>query len=245
VSTSKDPASRSLLVTDTGEPFQPVRLYFRLGNKIAVGRALTALGCIREDRPSNSLLWIYEGEAASLTFGVPRERIAPELHPIVLGRFKLPDPKRLVLEVRSIDRAVEAARFFAPVLREQASLGGVRVINRWFDQAEAGVGLDRLDKLLDANVVRVDAKDAERALERAMVAGATEDETQQAFEALATEPAKGDVPLVEDLPLTPQAASELRELSMTLQLRAMRAHEHWMGNASVTLRDVIHRFMGA
>lgn len=245
MSTTPTSPPRSLLVTDTGEPFQPVRLYWTIANKIAVGKALTALGCVREDRPANCLLWIYEAEAASLTFGVPRERLAPELHPIVIGRFRLADPKRLVLEVRSADRAVEAARFFAPVFREQAALDRLRVINRWFDQAEAGVGLERLDKLLDANVVRVDPQDPARAMELSMSGGASEAALQQAFDAHASEGAKGDVPLVEDLPLPANAAPALRDLSMTLQFRAMRAQEHWMGRTSATLRDVIYRFMGA
>ena len=69
----------------------------------------------------------------------------------------------MTLEVRSAERAIEAARFFAPLLGPSVGLERLRVVNRWFDAGEAAVGLDRLDKLLDANVVRTDANDPHRA----------------------------------------------------------------------------------
>ena len=44
---------------------------------------------------------------------------------------------------------------------------------------------------------------------------------------------KKDVPMVEDFPLAPEEETpEFRDLAMTLQLRCVRAIEHWKGNTT-------------
>jgi hypothetical protein len=238
--------TRPLLHTVTGEPFVPVRLYWSVKSKPAITKALASLCCIDEDKKAKCWVWLYDDEATSLTFGIPRARLSPEVHPIVIGRFRLPDAKQLVLEVRSVERAIEAAKFFAPRFGSNAVLSRARIINRWFELSEAGIGLERLDKLLDANVVRIDPRDAEEAFERAMAGTVTEAEKRRAFEAYVLEQRKRDVPLVEDFPLAPEEETpDFRDLTMTLQFRGLRAEEHWKGNTSVTLGDVIYRLAGA
>jgi hypothetical protein len=53
-----------------------------------------------------------------------------------------------------------------------------------------------------------------------------------------------DVPLVEDFPLAPEEETpEFRDLTITLQLRGIRALEHWNGNTHLTLAAIIMRAM--
>lgn len=69
----------------------------------------------------------------------------------------------------------------------------------------------------------------------------TREEKERALAAHAAERRRRDVPLVEDFPLCPEEETpELRDLKMTLQLRSMRAYEHWRGNTHLTLADVIY-----
>jgi hypothetical protein len=125
-------------------------------------------------------------------------------------------------------------------------LSRARIINRWFELNEVDVGVQRLDQLLDANVTRVDPKDEQEALTRALSVARTEGEWKRVFDAFVVEARRRDVPLVEDFPLAPEDESpDFRDLSMTLRLRAMRAHEHWNGNTKVTLGDVIYKLAGA
>lgn len=57
----------------------------------------------------------------------------------------------------------------------------------------------------------------------------------------AAERRKRDVPLVEDFPLWPEEeTADFRDLTMMLQLRTLRAYEHWNGQTHLTLADVIH-----
>jgi hypothetical protein len=48
--------------------------------------------------------------------------------------------------------------------------------------------------------------------------------------------------MVEDFPLAPEEETpEFRNLATTLQLRSIRALEHWRGNTHVTLSAIIVR----
>jgi hypothetical protein len=50
-----------------------------------------------------------------------------------------------------------------------------------------------------------------------------------------------DVPLVEDFPLhAEEETPEFRDLKFTLELRVVRALEHWKGKTQVTLADLIY-----
>lgn len=53
-----------------------------------------------------------------------------------------------------------------------------------------------------------------------------------------------DVPMVEDFPLAPEEETpNFRDLTITLQLRGIRALEHWKGNTHMTLAAVIVRMV--
>ena len=51
-----------------------------------------------------------------------------------------------------------------------------------------------------------------------------------------------DVPMVEDFPLHPEEETEdFQHLATTLDLRFIRAVEHWRGNTHLTLTEIIMR----
>ena len=222
----------------TGEPLQPVRLYYSVPNKVAATRIFVALRCVVEEG-SGAWIWNYEDEAASLTFVRPRHELPEEVHPIIFGRFHFPTKDKMILAVRSGERAIEAAKFFAPMFGEKVVLQRMRVINRYFEASESEAGLDRLDKLLDANVVRIDPQDAEDAIKAAVAGARTQEEKQRAAFACVEKLRKTDIPLVEDLPLHPdEETPDFRDLTMTIRFRSIRAFHHWKGN-KLTLGDVI------
>jgi hypothetical protein len=233
---------KALLTTVTGEPLQPIRVYFSVKNKAKVVTTLRALRCIDDDPRGRRLVWLYQHEAAALIFGARGHGELPaEVHPVVIGELRFPESDRMVLAVRSADRAIEGAKFFKDILGANVTLERARVVNRWFEASEGIAGPEPLDKHLDANVTRVDPKDAEEAFERAMAGTRTREEKERALAAHAAERRRRDVPLVEDFPLCPEEETpELRDLRMTLQLRSMRAYEHWRGNTHLTLADVIY-----
>ncbi len=117
-----------------------------------------------------------------------------------------------------------------------------RLVNRCFAADEGKLG--ELMATLDRDVTVVDPREAETALTRKFAGIRTPPD----FERAAAEhmqrvlESKEDVPLVEDFPLAPEEETpEFRELATTLQLRGVRALEHWQGNTHLTLAAIIVR----
>lgn len=241
---------RVLAATVTGEPLQPVRLYWSVPKRSTVTPVFSALRCVVPE-PGGAWVWLYEDEARVISLMTPYDKLPPVVHPLHIGRFRLQarpgqgtrakKDQRLVMELRSFDRAVEAAKFFAPRFGRGVLLERVRLINRLFEGHEMVGGLHVLDRLLDQNVVVVDPRETEEALERALVSARTLHEKRLAFERFSHELRKKDVPLVEDFPLCPEEETpEFRDLAITLRLRLARAMDHFHGKP-ITLAELIHR----
>ncbi len=240
---SKQQSQRPLLVTMTKEPFQPVRLYYRIPSRPAVLTKLRGLTCTVEDPVERCWQWLYHGETKSLRFAmagyddVPKER-----QPIILGRIRFPKSGGMTLQTNSTERAVQAAKFFAARLGTGVVATRCRVVNRCFAADEGAPG--ELMNNLDRNVTVIDPRDAEAQMEedfkgvRSMA-----DAERAAAKRLERKLTEGkDVPLVEDFPLAPEEETpDFQHLAMTLNLRFVRAFEHWCGNTHLTLTAIIMR----
>jgi hypothetical protein len=105
---------------------------------------------------------------------------------------------------------------------------------------------DDLMKMLDRDVTVIDPRDGEAEHARDFLGV----RTMADFEHAANESldrrikSKKDVPMIEDFPLAPEEETpEFRDLAMTLQLRVVRAVEHWKGNTHLTLTAIIKRMV--
>jgi hypothetical protein len=240
--TPKQSGSRCLLATMTKEPFQPVRLYYSIPGRSFVTEQFRNLRCMVEVPPERCWQWLYHAEAASLQIAAGYNAVPVEKRPIVLGRIRFPEDGRMTLQTNSIDRAVAAARFFAPRLGPEVTAMRVRLVNRCFAADEGQP--DELMKVLDRDVTVIDPRDAEAALSRDFKGVRTmEDAERSAKTSLQRKLAsKKDVPMVEDFPLAPEEESpEFRDLGATLGFRLVRAVEHWRGNTDLTLAAIIVR----
>jgi hypothetical protein len=238
-------ASQShLLMTLTNEPFQPVRLYYSILDRLRISKKLGNLACITEAPEERCWQWLFQAEAASLRFGAGYEDVPKERRPIILARVYFPTDSRMVLQTNSIERAIGAANFFAPYLGAECTAIRCRIVNRLF-AAEEG-RREELMKTLDHNVTVIDPREAEAAFAQDFADARTMAATEQiAAERLERRlQRKEDVPLVEDFPLAPEEETpDFAHLRFTLQLRLLRAMEHWRGNTEVTLPALIVRMV--
>lgn len=236
------PPDGRLLMTLTNEPFQPVRLYYSIPDRASLSRRLSSLECIVEAPEERCWQWLFHAEAASLRFGGGYEDVPRERRPIILGRIRFPSDSSMILQTNSIARAIGAAKFFAPYFGLECTAIRCRLANRLF-AAEEG-RLEELMKTLDQNVTVIDPRGAEAALTREY----KDARTKEDFERIAAGSlerrlaSKEDIPVIEDLPLAPEEETpDFRHLAFTLQLRLIRAMEHWRGNTDLTLAALIER----
>jgi hypothetical protein len=240
--TPKPCENRCLLTTMTKEPFQPVRLYYSIPDRSFVTERLRGLKCMVEVPPERCWQWLFHAEAASLPISAGYDAVPVERRPIVLGRVRFPKNGGMTLQTNSIDRAVAAARFFAPRLGPEVVAMRCRVVNRCFAADEGDP--DRLMKTLDQNVTVIDPREAEAAFERDFKGVRTmQDAERVGAERLEQRlKSKEDVPMVEDFPLAPEEETpEFQHLATALGFRFVRAVEHWKGNTDLTLTAIIVR----
>jgi len=225
----------TLLCTKTGDPFQPLRLYYDLRDVAAIARVLDGLRCIEHDREAGHWTWRYVHEAASLVFPQAR-RPLPGGETIVLGRFTL-DDGRLVFSTRSLQRGVHALRFCGPRFVE-AVVVRFRVVNRWFDACEGAGGFERLDAMLDEGVTFNDSPEEREKTSRQLGPAAEGPTVEQILAA--------DVPPIEDSPANPEDETpDFENLKFQLELRLMRAEARWKGDAEATIGSIMLRLAAA
>lgn len=238
------PLGRHLLVTFTNEPFQPVRLYYSIPDSEQVIGKLRKLKCMIEVPPEGCWQWLFHAESAKVQLAGTYDDVPKEKRPIVLGRIRFPASGSMTLQTNSIQRAIAGVRFFGPRLGADVVALRCRLVNRCF-AAEEGT-LDELMKQLDRDVTVIDPRAAEAAMKRdAADLRRYTDPEQMASQFMARRLAsKEDVPLVEDFPLAPEEETpEFTHLANMLQLRSMRAIEHWRGNTHLTLASIIMRLV--
>jgi hypothetical protein len=230
-------------MTLTNEPFQPVRLYYSIPDRASVSARLRTLQCLVEAAEEQCWQWLFHAEAASLRFGGGYEDVPRERRPIILGRIRFSTNSSMVLQTNSIARAIGAAKFFAPHLGSECAAIRCRLVNGLFAAEE-----DRLEelllKILDQSVTVIDPREAEATFGREFKDVRTKEDVERvAAESLERRlKSKEDVPLVEDFPLAlEEETSDFRHLTFTLQLRLIRAMEHWRGNTDLTLTALIMR----
>ena len=216
---------KPLLLTTTGDPYQPVRIFYTIPDRTAAIRRLEALECIDKHPTEQVWGWSYCDEAADLAIGpISPGAMDPAAAPILIGKFRFPTRDTMTLDVRSFERAIAAVPFFAPVLGPDITPCRVRVLNRWVERDEARKGLAALDRMLDRNVTVIDEAEARKRLEEPPPGGGT----------------TRDVPRVEDFPLHPEEETpDFLHFSTALRFRLVRAYQHWRGNDHLTLADII------
>lgn len=117
----------------TGEPYQPTRLFYWVGQKNAVIGRFRRLRCIDEERTHNRWVWFLTEEAKKIKFTKSYQDIPKEHRPLVLGYFTFKGNQQLRLDVDSFDRAIEAIKFFdEKINRRLAKVSKIQVVNQLF-----------------------------------------------------------------------------------------------------------------
>lgn len=132
--------NKTLITTHTGEPSQPVRIYYQVVKPKTVLGVLKKLRCVYFEQALKRWRWTYEHEALKLRFEISYSKIPKEVKPIVMGDFFFRGDKELLLEVRSFDRAIQAIEFLEKRINPRAAKAHkLRVVNRFFAASEHNV----------------------------------------------------------------------------------------------------------
>ncbi len=228
---------KPLLATTTGEYFQPVRLHYQVFDHEGLLRTFRKLRCVDRDRTQPRWVWLYQGEAKSLRFKRSHAELPKHLHPIIIGSLYVRTKDKLLLDVRSCERALLAIPFFDEHLpRNVAKVTEAEVVNKLFGTTDPNVTPDRL---FDAQTST--AVDGEAMLEKlADRLAAIEDPLEKLRVGAEPMEAEGKRPLpeIERFPVH-YYEDGIHGFALTLRLRQIVARQHWVGNTEYTVFDAI------
>lgn len=232
-------ADRTLLATMTGEPFQPVRLHYRVLNRSGLLRAFEKLRCLDYDATRKRRVWLYSNEAKRLRFQQSYAQIPREHHPIVIGSLFLRTKETLLLDLRSCERALLAIPFFdAHLPRRLVEVVEAEVVNRLFPATEPNLKLTP-DALFDQQIsTGVDPEALVKRLVEKTAHVQDPHERVKIFMEEVKSREKEPLPEIERFPVH-YAEDGIGGFQLALRVRQIVAMQHWQGNTDYTLQDAI------
>jgi len=231
-------AGEALMATVTGEPFQPVRLYYQVLDHKGLMMALTKLRCLDVDPPRGRWVWLYEHEAKSLCFQNSYKTLPPRLRPVVIGSLFTRTRDELLIDLRSCERAVLAIPFFDRHLsRTVARVTHAAVVNKLFPVA-GNEGLTP-DQIFDHQPITVVEPQEFVTAIKGTVANVRDPQVRQRI-AVETWQAQSKRPLppIERFPVHFYEEG-IASFATALQMRQIVAMEHWMGHPTYSMYDVL------
>ena len=231
-------ADKPILATLTGEYFQPVRLHYEVFNHEGLMRAFKNLRCLDFDATQQRWVWLYDHEAKNLMFKQSYAQIPKHHHPMVIGSIFLRGKDKILLDLRSCERATLAVPFFdRHFSRSVAKVTEAEVVNKLFSAT------DNLKLTPDAlfdhqGSTYCDPEAAEqRIIELTAHAQDPQEKLRIALEEMASS-AKRPLPEIERFPIH-YYEDGIQSFETALRIRQVVALQHWLGNSEYTMFDVL------
>lgn len=236
---------KQLVSVKTGEPYQPIRIYYHLLKKKTVLSAFQKLKCIEYEAVSDRWNWLYEAEAKKLRFNNPYGSLKPTDKPLILGYFTFRGEDQMLLDLRSGERAMHALDFFDKrINRYAANPTHLRLVNQIFevDEMPNREIHPSLDPFFDRDDVPCLAREMETAFEKIAAAYADDPEgKEKAISDYMSEKLDQPHPEIEELIIHPDKIDRLG-LPMALQMRQVEAFEHWRGNFTFRASQLVQQW---
>ncbi len=237
---------RQLVVTKTGEPYQPIRVYFRISNPKTVQGAFKKLRCVIWDDHHNSWVWLYEQEARKLRFDISYKDVDKADRPLILAEMTFPSPTEMYFDTRSIDRALYGIEFFSRRINWRiAEATRLRIVNHLFSggQVQQRPLNQYFSEFFDRPDVKVpNPEELEAKLDELEATHADSDEREEALSAFLDAEASQPLAEVEELPVDFKELG-MMPLTMALKMRQIEAFERWNGNTSINQLEIMKRFL--
>ncbi len=225
--------------TMTGELYQPVRLHYEVFDRKAVLRALKKLRCVERDPTRLRWVWLYDYKARNLSFQTSYEQIPEQYQPVVIGSFIPRNEDRMVLDLRSFERAWLAIPFFDKhIPRDAAKVFDAEVVNRLFSAEEKD---STPDEIFDRQETQVrDPKEIFRKIAELTAHVQDPKEKLQIVLQHSQEQSKEPLPEIERFPVH-YYEEGIKSFTSRLKVRQLIAYQHWQGNTGYSMFDVMQQ----
>lgn len=218
----------------------PARLYFKFLNQKNLVKALTKLRCLEWENDSQFSISYWE-EARSLPLGIPYDGVPEEIFPILLAKGKIVGAE-LLIDVRSFQRAVGMIKFLYMYLGpDLLYVTHIATYNRRF--AALGETLPDIlapDKLFSDDNIPTGTVFNKNDFHKIPETAGDIDQLKFRLDAAINQP----LPVIQKMPVT-GTKQGLDALEARLLMNMVIAKEHWDGNTTCSMGDIIHKMVEA
>ena len=229
-----------MAVTMTGEPYQPGRIYYQMGEKKAWLERLKKLRCIEYDALSERWVWLYKEEAKNINLGQGARFFSQEYEPIILGYLRVKRERELLVDVSSMARVIQAIVFFEPKINHRlGKLEKVRIVNKLFTEKEMRAGMAKHPTQYFEETEAVNIEEKIKELDKKAEEYREKGEKEQREKAVSEleKQLRQKLPLVEEIK-TDVESEGIERLQMLLEMREVEAREHWEGKQNFSRWDI-------
>ncbi len=232
-----------LLSTITGELYQPLRIYYQVRQRNAVLGRFKRLRCMSFDKTEKSWLWLYGEEGKNISLRKSYREITKEKRPVILGSFTWRGEVELRLDVCSIERGIEALKFFdQKINRRLAKFKKLKIVNKLFSASLSQEEMASHSTFFFEECLAVNLADNLDKLETEMEKLASKTKKKNLVVSEIVKQMKEKSPEVEELE-APFYEDGIEAVSLLLAIRQMEAKEHWKGNEDFSKFDIIEALM--
>ena len=231
---------RALIVTVTGEPYQPSRVFYELTDPEKIQNIFSRLRCMDYDPDQLRWVWLYHAESKKLKFLNSYSKIPINLRPIVIGSFFIISDNEMFLDVNSFERVTKAITFFDEYLpKTVAKVTDVAIVNKMFSNID-GTAPQHKDFFDNNPKVMIRSGESVTEISKVVSSASTQSERLILAQAHFDKMAKEQLPEIERLPSN-FYEDGIEGLEMKLKMRIMIAHEHWLGNKDYSFYDLMQK----
>ena len=236
-----DPAT--LLMTMTGEPYQPARIHYTVYDKSSLQQIFMNLECMEYDERGDRWILHYEDEAAdSIELKKSADELPENVRPVVIASLFSPEESKIYVDVNSFDRMIEVLIFFHPFLDGKFAVPTHFQVYNLFSTVRDGqpfhdilFGTGPIPRPEENDMLQLFADKAEQGDQETALREAIEYMEQQQQEPLQR---------IEILPLffdndQVEFEEEISRLTMILRGRVVIAEQHHRGNTKFNWQDLL------
>lgn len=228
-----------VLATLTGEFVQPVRIHYKVLDHKRLLRLFRKLRCTDYDPSQDRWVWLYDNEAKGIKFKQPYAVLPKQLHPIVIGSFFIRAKDKMLLDVRSCERAIKGIVFFDKHLPHTVvKTTDAEVVNRLFRSEDSQM---TPDSVFDDQVST--ARDPEADMQKLRTLAAQTDDHEEKSQLVLDQMqanSKRPLPEIERFAIH-YYEDGITGFAAALRMRQLVALQHWMGHGDFTMFDAIQK----
>ena len=240
--------NKIIVKTLTNKFFQPIRLYYIVHNKVALENTFRKLSCFNFDEKLLDWVLEYSNEAESIGLNVTPNQVPKNAQPLVIATLYLDDKHTMLIDVRSVERAVALIKFInSHIPKNVSEITHAAIYNKLITVSNDSYNKEINDVDYDEifNSKNIFVRDPDQAITESTAIAEKYDNNDDKINALlkhSEENSKKSLPTTEKFPVHFYEEG-IEHFATSCQMRQMIAMKHCAGEKNYSFYDLTQELL--